>query len=184
MLDRARIKALKDAPSPPPKPKLPVKPPKPQPPQAKAKKPPDPPWVRKKPKPPKPLPEPPARVRLRPRAIRLGAVDCTLPKWASPFRIAEDDPEQPRGSCKVIWMMSGSYVAPEGWEPIPCPTRRDAQRVIVDIYRAWLHHPNQAELLEDAKRELKGRLLACLCNCKPGKGGPCHVDVLLGVANS
>ena len=45
------------------------------------------------------------------------------------------------------------------------------------LYRLYLDdHP---ELVERARRELRGHDLACWC--KPG--WPCHVDVLLAVAN-
>jgi hypothetical protein len=40
--------------------------------------------------------------------------------------------------------------------------------------------PNQAEYRASARRELRGKDLACYCP----EGEPCHADVLLEIANS
>ena len=48
----------------------------------------------------------------------------------------------------------------------------------VDLFRQHLwRHP---ELVEAARRELRGKSLACWCR----PGDPCHADVLLEVANA
>lgn len=52
----------------------------------------------------------------------------------------------------------------------------------VELYREWLlGHPNSGgpSLLGDARRELRGKDLACWC--KPDD--PCHADVLLDLVN-
>jgi hypothetical protein len=46
---------------------------------------------------------------------------------------------------------------------------------VVARFRAWVLHPDQAALLERARRELAGRDLGCFC--EPGL--PCHADVWL-----
>lgn len=54
----------------------------------------------------------------------------------------------------------------------PSRTREQA----IDMYRD--HLDRNPELVEDAKKELKGRNLVCFCAPKP-----CHGDVLLKLAN-
>lgn len=45
---------------------------------------------------------------------------------------------------------------------------------VIDKYRSWIHrHP---ELIEKAKRELKGKVLGCWCSPEP-----CHGDVLIEI---
>jgi len=47
----------------------------------------------------------------------------------------------------------------------------------VEAFKAFMQrHPY---LIDDAKKELKGKNLACWC----GKDSPCHADVLLKLAN-
>ncbi|HEX4620833.1 MAG TPA: DUF4326 domain-containing protein [Myxococcaceae bacterium] len=59
----------------------------------------------------------------------------------------------------------------------------------VERFRAWLAEPAQAALVERLRRELRGRDLACWCPLVGADGRwfdpppPCHVDVLLEVAN-
>lgn len=67
--------------------------------------------------------------------------------------------------------------------PISCgryvavPTVEDA----VECYRLWLtENLDGRALAEDAKRELRGKNLACWCK----EGDLCHADVLLRAANS
>lgn len=48
----------------------------------------------------------------------------------------------------------------------------------VRAYRSWLR--TMPVLTADAKRELRGKNLACWCAI----GQPCHADVLLELANS
>jgi hypothetical protein len=47
---------------------------------------------------------------------------------------------------------------------------------VIEKYREWIH--SKPELLEAAKRELKGKVLGCWCTPKA-----CHGDILLVIAN-
>lgn len=61
-----------------------------------------------------------------------------------------------------------------------CETAESA----VEIFRQWitgeLFHRKGSRLGEEAKRELRGKNLACWCPI----GKPCHADVLLEIANA
>lgn len=48
---------------------------------------------------------------------------------------------------------------------------------VIEKYRDWIMR--QPELIERAKRELKGRVLGCFC-----KPLPCHGDVLKEIADA
>lgn len=59
----------------------------------------------------------------------------------------------------------------------PFKLKREADReAVLAQYREWLM--SQPELIERAKRELKGKVLACWCAPKA-----CHGDVLAEIAN-
>ncbi len=48
------------------------------------------------------------------------------------------------------------------------------------FYLGWLAtHPDGQRIVEDARRELRGKSLACWCR----PGCPCHADVLLRLSN-
>lgn len=49
---------------------------------------------------------------------------------------------------------------------------------VVEKYREWINHPDQAKLKARIVPELKGRVLGCYC--KPAE---CHGDVLAEIAN-
>lgn len=49
---------------------------------------------------------------------------------------------------------------------------------VIAKYREWIHEPEQAHMIEYAKRALKGKTLGCWCAPKA-----CHGDVLLEIAN-
>lgn len=50
----------------------------------------------------------------------------------------------------------------------------------VESFRCWLETSHVGlQLAEDARRELRGKNLACWCKA----GEPCHADVLLEIAN-
>ncbi|MBK5910086.1 hypothetical protein CCR85_01080 [Rhodothalassium salexigens] len=51
--------------------------------------------------------------------------------------------------------------------------------MLVRLYREYIARPEQAGLREAARRELRGRDLACWCPLDQ----PCHADVLLALAN-
>lgn len=48
---------------------------------------------------------------------------------------------------------------------------------VIAKYQIWIH--SQPELIEDIKKELKGKHLVCFCSPKA-----CHGDVLLDIANT
>lgn len=51
----------------------------------------------------------------------------------------------------------------------------------VELYERWLKRdPRGKEIARAARRELRGRDLACWC----ALGQPCHADVLLEIANA
>ena len=55
-------------------------------------------------------------------------------------------------------------------------TNADAAR----LHRAWIQDTPEGRLVADrARRELRGRNLACWCKI----GSPCHAEVLLEIAN-
>ena len=52
----------------------------------------------------------------------------------------------------------------------------------IDRYREWLLA--QPELVNLAKRQLKGKVLGCWCKTKKNPHSPCHGDVLAEIANA
>ncbi len=58
-------------------------------------------------------------------------------------------------------------------------TPAEARRVAVHDYRVQLLAGKLSVTVDDVKRELRGKNLACWC-----KESPCHADVLLELANS
>jgi len=85
---------------------------------------------------------------------------CRPGKWGNPF-----------GTEQFRWTRPDPETEIE-------PRRRtdeECQAEAVAIYENWL----PAEKIEEARRELRGKNLACYC--KPGT--PCHADVLLRLAN-
>jgi hypothetical protein len=57
--------------------------------------------------------------------------------------------------------------------------RREGQKAAQRAFRAWLRHPDQADVRKRVREGLRGRRLACLC----GRKSPCHGDVLIKIAN-
>jgi hypothetical protein len=83
-------------------------------------------------------------------------------------------------SRKKGWKMPENTVyvgRPTKWgNPYPINgkfTRDQAYKMYVEFVKKW-------DLAEDAKKELKGKNLACFCPL----GELCHADVLLDIANS
>ena len=100
------------------------------------------------------------RKRSRGWTLPEGAVVVTRgTKWGNPFVVSE--------KFKPGSNVGGFYIA--------VPTPEDA----VECYRL-LATQEQPEIAEAARRELRGRDLACWC--KPSD--PCHADVLLELANA
>lgn len=62
--------------------------------------------------------------------------------------------------------------------PFPLPPKATAEqrKECIDKFEEYLR--NQPDLIEDAKRELKGKVLGCWCAPKP-----CHGDVLIKIIN-
>lgn len=66
---------------------------------------------------------------------------------------------------------------PSVWgNPYPMFSEDDRSEVI-SKYREWILA--QPQLIERAKKELRGKVLACWCAPRP-----CHGDVLMEIANS
>jgi hypothetical protein len=85
-------------------------------------------------------------------------------------------------SWRVVWFYSGAGCArqaPAGFEPIKCWDDHEAHEAAMQHFRAWITHPDQADLLEQAQRELRGWDLACSCPLDL----PCHANVLLELVN-
>lgn len=87
--------------------------------------------------------------------------------------------EIPEGAVYVGREMYGHPGSPFANQFGPAAETRQAYGDCVSCYRGWLL--SQPELVERARRELRGRDLACWCRRKTW---PCHADVLLEVANS
>ena len=98
----------------------------------------------------------PKRLQLsRTKSSRLpeGAIVVARPsRWGNRFRIGAPDPQ----------------------------TREPMSReMAVGHYRAFIRAPEQEALRAAARRELKGKDLACWCPLD----GPCHADELIAIAN-
>ena len=86
-------------------------------------------------------------------------------KWGNPFKVHSDGYRiHPQTSVDLF----NSMLTKEGaWFPIPLPWPKGKI-------------PKQMTTVEDVRRELKGKNLACLC----APDQPCHADVLLEFANA
>jgi hypothetical protein len=107
-------------------------------------------------------------------------IRCNTVTWGSPYRIVVT--ARPDRPFLVFWAGAGmgrDRPPPPDWRPIPCATRREAQLAIVLELLKWVAHPDQAGLATRIRERLRGRDLGCGCDAKT----PCHVDVLLFVAN-
>ncbi len=106
----------------------------------------------------------PTRVRLsRKKGWKLppDTVSVARPgRWGNPFSVA---PELAPGT-------------PVGTRYTAMPTVAEA----VAAYRHWVESdPAGREVAQQARRELRGKNLACWCPLD----GPCHAEVLLDIAN-
>jgi len=106
----------------------------------------------------------PARVRLsRKKGWKLppDTVSVARPgRWGNPFSVAPD-------------LAPGT---PVGTRYTAMPTVADA----VAAYRRWIEgDPAGQAIAQQARRELRGKNLACWCPLD----GPCHAEVLLDIAN-
>lgn len=86
-------------------------------------------------------------------------------KWGNPYRLtaaaAREYADNP------FEMMADAIYVPV------------TQEAVVNFYRRFLRTSVGRKICRAAKKELRGKNLACWC--KPG--APCHADVLLEVAN-
>ena len=59
---------------------------------------------------------------------------------------------------------------------------KEVRERLVGKFTDWLHNtPEGAQMIDDAKRDLRGVNLACWCALD---GGACHAQVLINIANS
>jgi hypothetical protein len=79
-------------------------------------------------------------------------------QWGNPFRIGQD------------------AIHPRTHEIVPVPTAE----VAVSLFAIYLHTSSGVGLAKAARRELRGKNLACWCK----NGQTCHGDVLLRIANA
>jgi hypothetical protein len=91
-------------------------------------------------------------------------------------------PVRVRLSRKRGWRKPANTIVvsrPSRWgNPFAARGPGDRTRVVA-LYRAFIQRPQNAALRDAARRELRGKNLACWCPLD----GPCHADVLLEVAN-
>lgn len=78
----------------------------------------------------------------------------------------------------VNWAGHANQHKPLGLnDHIPANNQRDAHALAVELYEVWVHH--HPTLLDRINRDLAGRDLMCWCT----ESLPCHIDVLIGLAN-
>ncbi len=94
------------------------------------------------------------------------AVDRTT-GFGNPFPVGKASPDR--------WSV-GTWTGPAMWI---VDSREEAVRHSVTAYRHWILSDQGRKVLERAKRELRGKDLACWCPLDK----QCHADVLLELAN-
>lgn len=57
----------------------------------------------------------------------------------------------------------------------------DDREKVLELYAEWLI--SQPELVEKAKKELKGKVLGCWCKTEKHPDALCHGDILAEIAN-
>lgn len=79
------------------------------------------------------------------------------------------------------WRMPPNAVKVDRTTPFGNPFPIDADRqASVEAFRSWISSTDEGNAIaERAKKELRGKNLACWCPLD----GPCHADVLIDVAN-
>ncbi len=91
-------------------------------------------------------------------------ISVTRPgKWGNPYHVIDTG----EGCFNVVWVVKGlellvAWAIPEDM----------ALKLAIEKFEAGVNH-------EAAKKELKGKNLACFCPLDK----PCHADVLLKIAN-
>ena len=163
----------------PPKPTAPVKPPRPErpdPPIVEAK-PKGPATTPRKPRPPAVRVENPQRLRKRGRKNQNG-VFVGNARWGCPFRPREID-----GQWVVAWTGSDQDLdqhKPVDWQDTACASRHEAAQLALEAFRTWICAPEQSDLLDRARANLRGYNLVCCCPADY----PCHGNVLLELVNT
>ena len=116
---------------------------------------------------------------------------CLLPgfvnglgRWGCPFRVVERRRKDGMfAGWSVAWRDHGlgqGKPRPPGWKkPTAFQDRWEAQVAALGAFVTWINHADQADVVARIRRDLRGRDLACFCS----ERSPCHVDVLLLVAN-
>ena len=169
-------------PSKPPKPPVPAPAPAPVQPVARSKPPSvaTPKGPAQTPPKPRPLPvrvEHPQRLRAGRQARQTPGIFVGGWAWGSPFRVREVE-----GRWSVVWTGDerglGRY-RPKDWQDIPCETRPETAQLAQEAFRDWITSKPLADVLDHARRILRGYNLVCPCPL----GYPCHATVLLELVN-
>lgn len=112
------------------------------------------------------------RKRQKGRRLPEGAVCVSRPsRWGNPYRLERRDDWFDGTVSLVVDSRDGTV--------IDYGAKEFVANLAVEEYRRALLAGELRVTVEDVRRELRGKLLACWC--KPG--APCHADVLLEVAN-
>ena len=103
-------------------------------------------------------------------------------RYGNPFKILPAKVRPLTRIWRVVWIQESAGVdrmPPADFEPTWCESEHQAHELAVRLFREWLTAPEQAELLEAFRHELRGFNLACWCPLDL----PCHADVLLDLVN-
>lgn len=96
----------------------------------------------------------------------LNGLECVVvarpTKWGNPFKIGRPYP----APCEAVRNFKSMITTHGWWIPVPMPWPKGMVPTC------------DATTLQDVKKELRGKNLACWC-----KDSPCHADVLLELAN-
>lgn len=107
------------------------------------------------------------------RADNPGAVIVARPtRWGNPFRVVRQG-----GEWNVVDEHGDTY-------PPAADTRWAAADTAVLLYRTAIKHSPTDITVDEIRRELDGRDLACWCPIQDADGNPvpCHADVLLAIS--
>lgn len=98
-------------------------------------------------------------------------VDRTSKRWGNPFRI-------------VKTKLGILVIGPDDELIVEVESVEEGRKIAAGEFDRWIHEPEQAELLDTARRELAGKNLACYCP-EPDEGEPdhCHGWIWLCIAN-
>lgn len=88
-------------------------------------------------------------------------------KWGNPFHVTKAAEREYAAGEPFLQMMDAMH----GVSTTP--------EAAVNFYRRFLKTETGRKLCLDARRELRGKNLACWCR----PGAPCHADLLLEIAN-